>query len=311
MILVCGEALYDVFMGGETASGALGLVAHVGGSPFNVAVGLARLGTPAALFTGLSHDPLGARLRARLEAEGVETRHLVRSDRPTTLSLVGVGADGVPAYTFYGAGSADVSLTEADLPDLGPEIAALHFGSYSIAVAPTADALAALAEREAGRFISLDPNIRPTVEPSMERWRARIGRLLAVAALVKVSDEDLALLEPGADPAVIAADWLRRGPELVVVTRGDAGVLAFGRFGRLDLPARRVEVVDTVGAGDTFQAALLDGLSRAGALSRAALAGLDRGAVAELLSRAAVAAGLTCSRRGADLPTACDLAAAL
>ncbi len=311
MILVCGEALYDVFMGSPTASGALGFEAHVGGSPFNVAVGLARLGTPVALFTGLSRDPLGAHLRDRLEAESVETRHLVRSDRPTTLSLVGVDADGVPAYTFYGSGAADVSLTEADLPHLGPEVAAVHFGSYSIVVPPTADALAALAEREKGRFVSLDPNIRPTVEPSMERWRTRIDRLLAVASLVKVSDEDLALLEPGVDPAVVAADWQAKGPELVVVTRGDAGVLAFGRFGRLDLPARRVDVVDTVGAGDTFQAALLDGLSRAGALSRAALAALDASAIASLLSRAAIAAGLTCSRRGADLPTARDLAAAL
>ena len=175
MILVCGEALFDLFLAEEDGPGALRFDACAGGSPFNVAVGVARLGGAVGLLAGVSRDLLGARLEAMLEAEGVDTRYLVRSDRPTTLSVVGSDAEGQPAYAFYGAGAADRSVDASELPALDGAVTGLHLGSYAIAVAPIADALARLVEREARRFVSLDPNVRPTIEPDMAVWRSRIA----------------------------------------------------------------------------------------------------------------------------------------
>jgi fructokinase len=308
MFLVCGEALYDVFAADEEADGALRLSARAGGSPFNVAIGLARLGHAAALLTGVSRDQLGERLVRHLAREGVETRYLVRSGRRTTLSLVGLDATGAPSYTFYGVGSADCSLTEADMPRLGDDVVGLHFGSYSIAVAPTADAFAALARREAGRLISLDPNVRLSVEPDVAVWHARIGALLPLAGLVKVSMEDLSALAPGAAAADVARAWRDRGPSLVVVTDGARGAAAWSAAGHVSVPGSAIDVVDTVGAGDAFQAALLAGILDHGVGTRQALSTLSGNAIGDLLAAAGRAAALTCTRRGADLPRAAELA---
>jgi fructokinase len=307
MILVCGEALIDMFARAAPPDAPMPLEAVVGGSPFNVAVGLARLGAPAALFAGISTDAFGERLFAALRREGVETRHVARSARPTTLSVVALGDGGAPTYAFYGVGAADRSLSLADLPAIGPEVEALHFGSYSIAVPPVADALAALAERERRRFVSLDPNVRLNVEPDVAVWRARVGAMLPHAALVKVSAEDLAHLHPGDEPAAVARAWLAQGAAMVVVTRGGEGAAAFRAGDELAVPHVPVAVVDTVGAGDAFQAALLDGLRRAGLLSRDGLAAAARETLRPILARAANAASIACGRKGADLPRAADL----
>ena len=200
MFLVCGEALFDFFLESEEGPAAATYAARAGGSPFNVAIGLSRLGQHAGLLTGLSSDLLGQRLAQVLAAEGVSTAYAIATDRPTTLSLVGLDTAGVPAYQFYDNGSADTGVTEADLPALGPEVSGLHFGSYSLAAAPVADAFAALARGNRERFISVDPNVRPTVEPDMEVWRARLAVLFPLADLVKISAEDLALLRPGLRP---------------------------------------------------------------------------------------------------------------
>jgi len=309
MFLVCGEALFDFFLVGEDGPGAARFEARAGGSPFNVAVGLSRLGCDAGLLTGLSDDMLGRRLARVLAAEGVSTRYAVPTRRPTTISLVGLDASGVPEYQFYGNGSADTGLAPADLPVLGSDVQGLHFGSYSIAAAPVADALAELAAREAGRFISLDPNVRPTIEPDMAVWRARIDALLPCVDVVKISAEDLALLHPGRDAEGFAADTLARGPGLVVVTDGGEtarGFTARGHTAAVQPP--RVTVVDTVGAGDTFEAALLAGLTAHAAGPAGAVGALDEEGLKALLDRAARAAAITCSRRGADLPRAAELA---
>ncbi len=306
MFVVCGEALYDLFV----SEGPHGLAfdARIGGSPFNVAVGLARLGQPSALFIGMSTDPLGARLAAALEREGVSTDFLVRTARPTTLSLVDVAADGAPAYTFYGTGAADRALEPTDLPEFDPSVWGMHFGSYTLVAEPVGDALLALARREAGRrIITLDPNVRPTVEPDLDVWRARIDEIAAVADLVKVSSEDLELLYPGQDPAEAAARWLGAGAALVVVTRGADGALALSGSGRIAVPGRPVVVADTVGAGDTFQAALIAGLAETGAATRAGLEALTTDQIAHLLRFAVDAAAITCSRRGADMPRRAEL----
>ncbi len=308
MFLVCGEALYDLFVE-ETTPAGLRIDARIGGSPFNVAVGLARLGRTAALLTGVSTDALGDRLAAALAAEGVETRFLARMTNPTTLAVVALGPEGEPRYTFYGEGAADRSLTREDLPDLPGSLSCLHFGSFSLVVNPTAGTLLDLAERERGRrFISLDPNVRANVEPDLERWRREIERFARAADLVKLSEEDLAHLDPTASPDRLATTWLDQGARLVVLTRGARGAVLWTRTDRVDHPGFAVDVVDSVGAGDAFQAALLTGLDEAGRLT----AGRDGDRVTEsearrLLELACAAAARSCSRRGADFPRRAEL----
>ncbi|WP_085316485.1 carbohydrate kinase family protein [Derxia lacustris] len=308
MFLVCGEALFDVFV--QSADGrAFQLDAHPGGSPFNVAIGLARLGQPVGLLTGIANDLFGKRLAQVLTDEGVSTASLVRYDAPTTLGFIGLDAAGVPDYAFYGNGAADRLLAIDDLPPLDPATRAIHLGSYATVVQPVADAYAALARRERdARVISYDPNVRLNVEPSKEAWRAKVEELTELAHLVKISDEDIGLLYGDAEPAELAAQWLARGVKLVIVTRGADGASAWTAAGRADVPGVKVTVVDTVGAGDTFQAATLAWLAEHDALSPPAMGALDAAALATLLAHAARAAAITCSRRGADLARASELA---
>ncbi|MBL6929181.1 MAG: carbohydrate kinase [Rhodospirillales bacterium] len=305
--LVCGEALFDLFFEADEEMG-MRFSARVGGSPFNVALGLARLGREVGFFSGISNDFLGARLVRSLETEGVSTEYLIRKDAATTLSLVGLGADGSPSYAFYGHDSADRSVEIADLPEIGENIGALHFGSYSLVAAPSADAFAALAQKEAGkRLISVDPNVRLNVEPDIGIWRSRMDFLLPFADLVKISEEDIEALFPGVQADNFARQWMDRGAGLVVVTKGVGGAVGFGRHGPVEVPSIPVDVVDAVGAGDSFQAALLCGLDEMGALSSQGLRSLNRETLGTLLNFAAEAASLTCSRRGADLPTQSEL----
>ncbi|GMG82620.1 carbohydrate kinase [Paralimibaculum aggregatum] len=310
MFLVCGEALFDLF-GTEGPSG-LAFDARIGGSPFNVAVGLARLGQPAGLFTGLSTDPLGVRLAAALAAEGVATGFLKRTAHPTTLSVVDLDAAGHPAYAFYGTGAADRMIAPADLPALGADVWGIHAGSYSLVVEPVGSALLALFERERGRrLLTLDPNVRLNVEPDVDLWRARIDAFVRLADVVKVSDEDLGLLYPGRTAGEIGAQWRAAGAGLVVVTRGANGAEIFGAHGSLAVPGRRIAVVDTVGAGDTFQAAVIAALGELGIRSRADLDAAPRQSLLDIAAFAVMASGITCTRRGADLPRRAELPAGI
>ena len=301
MFLVCGEALWDLFAV-EDADG-LTFDARIGGSPFNVAVGLSRLKQKSALLTGISNDPMGQRLADALTREQVATGYLVRTDQPSTLSLVDLGPGGVPAYTFYGHDAADRTVRIEDLPVLGPDVWGIHAGSYSLVAEPVGTSLLALFEREAGRrLITLDPNVRLNVEPDTAIWRARIDRFAALADLIKVSDEDLGLIFPGATASEIAGRWLEAGAGLVVVTRGESGAEAFTKEASFSIAGNRIDLADTVGAGDTFQAAMIAGLSGLGVWSRQALDRLPEGSLQALIGYAVHAAGITCSRRGADLP---------
>ena len=308
MFLICGEALYDVFPVAETAAG-FSLDARIGGSPFNVAVGLSRLGRKVAFFTGLSSDPLGRRLEKALAEEGVDTGYLVKKQNPTTLAVVGLNPAGVPHYTFYGHEAADRVVTAAEIPALPAEITGLHFGSFSLMVGETADTLEALARAQsAERLISLDPNVRLSVEPDAAAWRRRVESYSQIADIVKVSDEDLDLLFPGDTIDSAIARWHSRGVGLVVVTRGAEGAVASLRGEAFELPGRKVETVDTVGAGDTFQAALLCGLEELGKACKADLAALSPDEARRLVAFAIEAAAVTCARRGADLPHRTEVA---
>ncbi|MEN0105864.1 MAG: carbohydrate kinase [Pseudomonas sp.] len=305
MYLVCGEALFDFFTGAAGArSSELDYKAVAGGSPFNVAVGLRRLGVEAGLFGGLSTDFLGARLRRVLEEEGVRSDFLISSEAPTTMAMVALDANGHPHYSFRGEGCADRALGSEHLPLLGSDVRGLHVGSFSLVVQPIGDTLLELVRRESGkRLISLDPNVRLNPQPDADLWRSRVEELAQLADLIKVSDEDLQLLYPDTAPEQIIERWLGGRCQLVVMTRGAQGATAFSRqHGEVSVPSRQVQVRDTVGAGDTFQAALLAWLTRAELDSPEGIARLSREQLDSLLSYAVAAAAITCSRTGPDLP---------
>lgn len=308
MFLVCGEALMDVFAEQETVSGVV-LDARVGGSPFNVAIGLARLGQQVSFFGGLSKGFLGDRLRKALTAEGVDVDFCPIVDAPTTLGLVGLGADGSASYAFYGSGCADRMVTADDLPVLGDDIRALHFGSYATVVEPVASAQRLLVERERGqRLIAYDPNLRLNVEPNLGRWQEMTTWMASRAHIIKVSSEDLHLAYPAAANHEVATGWLQSGCSLVIVTQGGSGVSAFTSRAEIEVEARPVDVVDTVGAGDTFQAAFLTWLAEQGLLSIEAIESLDGEQLRLALEFASTAASITCTRRGADLPRRAEVA---
>jgi fructokinase len=307
MIVVSGEALMDVFDAGATPHGQM-LDARIGGSPLNVAIGLARLAQPVAFFGGLGRGFLGARLTQALAAEGVDLRSARRVDAPTTLGLVGLDAQGVADYAFYGHACADRQLVPADLAAVPEAAAAYHFGSYSMVVQPVGATQRALVEREWRRsVVAYDVNVRPTVEPDLAVWRESVDFMAARSAILKLSDEDFERLYPGGDAHARARQWLACGASLVVLTRGDQGAWAWSGAGDQVVAPLSFGLVDTVGAGDSFQAAMLTALAERSLLRRAALAALAPDALADVLAFAARAAAITCSRRGADLPRRAEL----
>jgi fructokinase len=313
MILVAGENLVDLIETGGSAPPRF--VAIPGGSPYNCARALARLGAPVGYLTPISADPLGDLLAEGLQREGAALLG-GRNGRPASLALV-TRADGQPRYRFYRDNTADRAVTAEGLRSAMPAAAeALHVGSMALMDGPDAEALAELFTHAAGRGLvtSIDPNIRADHLPAAgaTAYRARLARLFALACIVKLSDEDLSWLAPGVETDAAAealmADY---GPTLLVVTRGAGGALVRHGGGRFDLPAAPVtRLEDTVGAGDSYMAALLAGLRAAGALTPAALESLTGEALRPILARAARAAAITCGRRGCDSPTRAELEAA-
>jgi fructokinase len=302
MFVVCGEALMDVFSAGE-ACGGLSLDARMGGSPFNVSVGLARMGQPVGLLAAISQDFMGERLLRALQSEGVATSMVQRTPHSTTLSVVGLDGNQVPSYAFYGVNAADRQLRLGALSTLPANLRALHLGSYATVVEPIAATLRALVEREHRRtVISLDPNVRLNVEPEVAVWQSYLEWMLPRTHLLKVSDEDLKLLMPGVAPETFAARALQSGVRLVVLTRGAEGASAWTSQGEAHVERVSVEVVDTVGAGDTFQAALLTWLQESNTLAVEGMGNLGRVDLEQALNFCARAAAITCTRRGADLP---------
>jgi len=302
MIVVCGEALMDVFDAGATTTGQA-LDARIGGSPYNVALGLARLGQPVAFCGAVANGFLGERLMRSLADEGIDRSLVQRVDAPTSICVIGLDARGVPAYDFYGERGADRQLTAAVLQCVPSDARAFHLGSYAMVVDPVGTTQRALVEREHRRaLVSYDPNVRTTVEPSLQRWRDTLAWMLPRTHLLKVSEEDIDLLFPGQSLASLAQAWIHQGPRLVVITRGSAGSLALTASASVQAAPVIVDVIDTVGAGDTFQAALLTWLAEQDCLSIDGLTRLDEAALRDLLGFATRAAAITCSRRGADLP---------
>ena len=303
MLLCCGEALIDMIPT-PTSSGQEGYVPHVGGAVFNTAIALGRLGVQTGMLTGLSTDLFGQQLMASLHANHVDTSLLVTSDRLSTLAFVQL-TGGHASYTFYDENSAGRMLDRADLPTLPDDVGTLYFGGISLTFEPGSEAYAALQMREAAaRVVMLDPNIRPSFIRDIRRYRDRLDRMISLSDIVKVSDEDLNWIYPGPQSLYEKLDFVRQaGPSVVILTRSGAGATAFLNDGtEVSVPADRVDVVDTIGAGDTFNAGVLAKLSELGLLVKHSLAAIDPDPMREALRFGARVAAITVSRAGANPP---------
>jgi fructokinase len=297
-----GEILID-FLPIEEAGRTVGFRMHPGGSPFNVAVGLARLGQHTAFASKISSDLFGRYLREHVEREGIDTRFAVASDAQSTLAFVAMEG-GEPDYAFYNDGASDTLLTLEEIPPaLFEETAILHFGSISLLSGTTPGAVLATAERLKGRaLLSFDPNLRPGLVRDEAAYRGLLDRLFGLADVLKLSANDLQWLWPGSTVEQAASRLLAHGPALVAVTRGGDGVLALRGSDRWEVPSFDVQVVDTVGAGDAFSSGLLSGLAGRGIASREALLAAGSEDIAGALSFGVAVSALTCTRAGADPP---------
>lgn len=307
MILSCGEALIDM-LPRESTTGEPAFAPYPGGAVFNTAIALGRLGAPSGFFSGISTDLFGEVLADALTASDVRVDLAHRSDRPTTLAFVKL-VDGQASYAFYDENTAGRMLTPADLPALPGMVQALFFGGISLVAEPCGSAYRALLEREAAsKVIMIDPNIRPGFITDEPAYRARISAMIAGADIVKLSDEDLAwLTRTDQDLTAQARAILDQGPKLVCITEGAEGALGITQDHEVRVPANKVAVADTVGAGDTFNAGVLAALHQAGKLTKSAVAGLDAGTIEAALSLGVRAAAVTVSRAGANPPWAHEL----
>lgn len=307
MILCCGEALIDMIPD-RTDAGQAAYVPCVGGAIFNTAVALGRLGVGVSLLSGVSQDSFGQMLAQALTDNNVGTDMLVRSDRLSTLAVVHL-VNGSATYAFYDENSAGRMLDVQDFPGLPAQVKALYFGGISLVAEPAADAYAALLARErAGRVVMMDPNIRPGFISNSAAYRKRLEAMIAMCDIVKVSDEDLEWIVGAQDGLETQArGLLAKGPRFVIVTRGAEGAVVFDANGQAEVPAVRATVVDTVGAGDTFNAGVLACLARNGQLTPEAIAGMTAQDMVPALQRGAQVAAVTVSRAGANPPWAAEL----
>ncbi len=313
VITSIGEILIDFLPIIENGA-TVGFRMHVGGSPYNVAMGVARLGQPVAFAGTIATDFFGRSMREHVEREGIDTRFLLNVDAQTTLAFVAY-EHGEPAYSFYGDSAADTLLKVGELPAaLFDDTRIFHFGSISLLRGSTPAAIEDAASQLKGRaLLSFDPNLRPGLIRDEAGYRALLERLFRQADLVKISQADLGWLMPGASVEEAATALRDYGPALVVVTRGGDGALALRANNPqpLTTPGMRVNVIDTVGAGDSFNGGLLAALYERGATSRAALEALSADELVKCMRFAATVAGITCSRAGADPPTRAEVMAVL
>lgn len=306
MIVCCGEALIDM-LPRLTAEGEAAFVPHVGGAVFNTAIALGRLGTKVGFFTGISTDFFGAMLRDALVESKVETRFAHISNNPTTLAFVQL-FDGQASYAFFDENSAGRMLLEKDMPVIDDGVEAMHFSCISLIPEPGGSTYESLMLREHGkRVMMLDPNIRKDFIPDKASHMARLRRMIALADIVKLSDEDLAWFGETGTDTEIARRWLTMGPKLVAITHGSKGAKGYTDRFEISVPAPAVTVADTVGAGDTFNAGILASLSRMGLLTKDAISRLTEEDVTEALAFAARIAAVTVSRAGANPPWAHEL----
>jgi fructokinase len=298
VIVVCGEALIDRIPPYDSP----------GGGPFNTARALARLGIPTQFLGRLSTDAFGRQLRDLLAEDGADLSLTSFGPEPTTMAMADVDRDGHAAYRFVSDGTSAPNLTPEMVPaSLSPDVKALHVGTLGLVFEPVATTIAGLVDREHGNLlVMVDPNIRPSSLPqSPGGYRARLDRIISESTVVKASDADVTWLHPELDLPSAARALLARGPRLVVVTLGSDGAFAVCAGTEVRVAAPVVDVVDTIGAGDAFGAALLAWLSDHDRLTRDLRLGRDE--LRDALAFACLVASLTCTRAGANPPRRAEL----
>ncbi len=303
-LTVIGEAFVDLVPG----NGPGNYQARPGGSPFNVAIGLARLGQRTTLMARLADNALGRMLRAHAAAEGIDLSRAPQASEPTALAVVGLDHDARPSYDFYTLGAADWQWTAAEMTELPVDTEVFHLGSLASWTRPGSElihAAARLLHSTDDTVISYDPNIRPALLGQPAAVRAIVERSVAVAHIVKASREDAEWLYPGTAIDRVGERWLALGAVLVVITDGPAGAHVF-QAGEpaAHHPGRKVKVIDTIGAGDAFTAGLLGGLARRGLRTPELLRSCPACFIAEAVDEAVLVSALTCERTGADPPHA-------
>jgi fructokinase len=292
-IWVCGEVLIDLIPGADGVR-----VGHVGGGPANTAKALARLGRDVQFIDGISTDADGVAARQELLEDAVKLDLALSSDKPTCLAIVSLDANGGASYEFKFAGTATFDFSLDWLPDPArykPNV--LHIGTLATVIQPGADVLYDWALRVAEFApIVFDPNIRPAVLSDRDLYEAAVEKWAAISSVIKVSDDDMAWLYPAQNYADVAARWISDGAALVVLTRGGQGIIGFTSEGSVAVEGAKITVADTVGAGDTVGAIIVEAMIEKGVLA------LTGDVLRATLHRAAVAAGITCSRKGAEPP---------
>jgi fructokinase len=301
MLLSCGDALID-FLPAKSTDGSDAFRPAVGGSCLNVAIGMARLGAPAAFVGGISTDLFGRMIVDHALASQVDLRYAMRLARPTKLAFVQT-VDGEAQYTFYDEETASRHWTYHPGSIPFAEMEAIHVGSTTLIDAKLAAETMRMVEDARSTTLSFDPNCRPNLVTDKAAYVSRMNQFVERADIVRLSDGDFAFLYDGSNYAQVAEALLARGPLLFVVTCGARGARAWHRMaGAVQVDAPRVKIVDTIGAGDSFQAALLFILRKMNRISAELLAKLDASQLKGALSFAAACAALTCARQGADPP---------
>jgi fructokinase len=311
MLLSCGDALID-FLPVKSVDGRDGSVPVAGGSCLNIAVGMARLGAPAGFVGGISTDLFGRMIADHALASQVELRYATRSEHQTTLAFVRT-VGGEPQYAFYDEATASRNWIYRCGSVPFDEIEAVHVGSTTLADQQgAAQALALVEDARGSVTISFDPNCRPKLVKHKARYVEQMDAFAAAADIVRMSDVDFEFLYGGSDHTERAKSLIKAGASLIVVTRGIKGAQAWHKeAGTVEVQAPTVDVVDTIGAGDSFQAALLFALRAIGRIGRQALARTNSDELGRVLSFAASCAAFTCGRAGADPPRRSEVGAAL
>ncbi len=303
-IAILGEALIDF-----KNTGPLAFQGFIGGSSLNVATAAARLGQPTAFLAQISTDIFGHALFEHIEREGIDSSYVLRTDASSTLAFVEErdSADGVRQahFSFVGKGAADTLYDPQPRPILPDSTRFLQFGSISLLNDPTSSSIVDIVSAHRDRLtVVFDPNCRPQLTPDVDGYRKKLTGWLKLAHLVKVSDQDLGWLEPGAAFEDVARGWLEYGPHAVIVTRGEKGSALYRKDrAAVEIPTPQVSVVDTVGAGDTYTAGLMVGLLERGHTDSAQLGAHPDDALREVMQFAAASAAINCTRAGANPPT--------
>lgn len=296
-IWVCGEVLIDLIPQGDEK------IAIVGGGPANTAKALALLGFDSYFIDGISHDTYGDKAKSELLNAGVNLKYAYFTDKPTCIADVSLDSAGVASYVFTIEGSATFDFSHDWLPDpLEIKPAVLQIGTLATIVEPAATILLEWASKGATVApIVFDPNVRSSVVSDRVTYQAAVARWSAISAVIKVSEDDLAWLYPDREQSDIAAQWLNEGASLVIITKGSYGLIGITKEGSVSVPGVKVEVADTVGAGDTVGAIVVEAIVERG------LSALHGEVLREVLTRAAKAASITCSRAGANPPTRAEI----